>query len=100
MDRPEQSRASRSARLSLAAGVLTLLCLVLLAGPHRSAAAEAQPPSFVVIQTDDQTLDQLYATFGQPKLQAMPNTLNMIAKRGETFNNYYVSYPLCCPSRA
>jgi len=29
----------------------------------------------------------------------MPNTLNMIAKRGETFNNYYVSYPLCCPSR-
>ena len=29
----------------------------------------------------------------------MPNTLNLIAKRGETFNNYYVSYPLCCPSR-
>jgi arylsulfatase A-like enzyme len=100
MDRLEQSRASRSARLSLAAGVLLLLCLLLLAGPRSSTAAEtAQPPSFVVIQTDDQTLDQLYATFGQPKLQAMPNTLNMIAKRGETFNNYYVSYPLCCPSR-
>ncbi len=29
----------------------------------------------------------------------MPNTLNLIAKRGETFNHYYVSYPLCCPSR-
>ena len=29
----------------------------------------------------------------------MPNTLNLIAKRGETFNRYYVSYPLCCPSR-
>ena len=99
MDRPEQSRASHSARLSLAAGLLTLLCLILLAGPRPSAAAEGQPPSFVVIQTDDQTLDQLYASFGQPKLQAMPNTLNMIAKRGETFNRYYVSYPLCCPSR-
>jgi arylsulfatase A-like enzyme len=29
----------------------------------------------------------------------MPNTLNLLAKRGETFNRYYVSYPLCCPSR-
>ncbi|HEX3324289.1 MAG TPA: sulfatase [Solirubrobacterales bacterium] len=77
-----------------------LLCLLILAGPKSSADAETpQRPSFVVIQTDDQTLDELYASFGQPKLQAMPNTLNMIAKRGMTFNNYYVSYPLCCPSR-
>ena len=100
MDRLEQSRASRSARLSLAAGVLMLLCLVLLGGPRTSTAAETpERPSFVVIQTDDQTIDQLYASFGQPKLQAMPNTLNMIAKRGMTFNRYYVPYPLCCPSR-
>ncbi len=100
MDRLGQSRTSLSARLSLATGLLALLCLLLLAGPRSSAAAEGpQRPSFVVIQTDDQTLDELYATFGQPKLQAMPNTLNLIAKRGETFNNYYVSYPLCCPSR-
>ncbi len=100
MDRLEHSRASRGTRLSLAAGVLLLLCLLILAGPRFSAAAEtAQPPSFVVIQTDDQTLDELYATFSQPKIQAMPNTLNLIAKRGMTFNNYYVSYPLCCPSR-
>jgi N-acetylglucosamine-6-sulfatase len=100
MDRLDQSRASRSARLSLAAGLLMLLCLLLLAGPRPGAAAETpQRPSFVVIQTDDQTLDELYAAFGQPKLQAMPNTLNLIAKRGMTFNRYYVSYPLCCPSR-
>jgi N-acetylglucosamine-6-sulfatase len=99
MDRLEQSRVSRSTRLSLAAGVLMLLCLLILGGPGSSAAAEGQRPSFVVIQTDDQTLDELYATFGQPKLQAMPNTLNLIAKRGMTFNRYYVSYPLCCPSR-
>ncbi|HEX3608092.1 MAG TPA: sulfatase [Solirubrobacterales bacterium] len=78
-----------------------LLCLLVLAGPKASTGSAETPqrPSFVVIQTDDQTLDELYASFGQPKLQAMPNTLNMIAKRGETFNNYYVSYPLCCPSR-
>ena len=29
----------------------------------------------------------------------MPNTLDLIAKRGMTFNRYYVPYPLCCPSR-
>lgn len=101
MHRSEQSRAGRGIRLAvIAAGALTLLCLLATAGFRSSAAAAApERPSFVVIQTDDQTLDQLYAAFGQPKLQAMPNTLNLIAKRGETFNRYYVSYPLCCPSR-
>jgi N-acetylglucosamine-6-sulfatase len=101
MHRSEQSRAGRGIRLAvIAAGMLALLCLLATAGFRSSAAAAtAERPSFVVIQTDDQTLDQLYAAFGQPKLQAMPNTLNLIAKRGETFNRYYVSYPLCCPSR-
>jgi arylsulfatase A-like enzyme len=101
MHRSEQSEAGRGIRLAvIAAGMLALLCLLATTG-FRSSAAAATPeqPSFVVIQTDDQTLDQLYAAFGQPKLQAMPNTLNLIAKRGETFNRYYVSYPLCCPSR-
>jgi N-acetylglucosamine-6-sulfatase len=77
-----------------------LLTLVILAGPRASIAAEtAQPPSFVVIQTDDQTLEGLYATFGQPATRAMPNTLDLIGKRGMTFSRYYVPYPLCCPSR-
>jgi len=100
MDLPEHSRASRSTRLALATGLLALLCLVILVAQHSSAtAATSQPPSFVVIQTDDQTLEGLYASFGEPKLQAMPNTLNLIAKRGMTFSRYYVPYPLCCPSR-
>src|SRR3954466_6089739 len=101
MDRSEQSRAGRDIRLAvIAAGMLALLCLLATAG-FRSSAAAATPaqPSFVVIQTDDQTLDQLYAAFGQPKLRVMPNTQDLIAKRGETFNRYYVFYPLCCPSR-
>jgi arylsulfatase A-like enzyme len=29
----------------------------------------------------------------------MPATLDLIAKHGMTFTRYYVSYPLCCPSR-
>ena len=95
-----QIRASRGARLSFAAGVLGLLCLLAAAwGRTGATAATPQPPSFVVIQTDDQTLESLYATFRQPAIRAMPNTVDLIAKRGMTFNRYYVSYPLCCPSR-
>jgi N-acetylglucosamine-6-sulfatase len=65
---------------------------------HQSAQ---QKPSFVVIQTDDETLDELYASMnaGGIEVQAMPYTLSLIANRGMTFNRYYVSYPLCCPSR-
>jgi arylsulfatase A-like enzyme len=95
-----ESRHPRHIRLAVAASLLALLCLAGLAErpPDRAAAATAHP-SFVVIQTDDQTLEELYAGFGSPRLQAMPNTLRLIAKRGMTFNRYYVSYPLCCPSR-
>ncbi len=103
MYRLEQSRDSRRARLPLAAGLLALLCAAFLAfQPQARAQTEQteQPPSFVVIQTDDQTLDQLYDTFRrEPTLRVMPNTLDLIAKRGMTLNRYYVSYPLCCPSR-
>jgi arylsulfatase A-like enzyme len=100
MYRLAQSSASRKVRLSLAAGVLALLCVLTAAGQRSDAtAATPQPPSFLVIQTDDQTLEGLYATFRQPEIRAMPNTLDLIAKRGMTFNRYYVSYPLCCPSR-
>jgi N-acetylglucosamine-6-sulfatase len=101
MRRVSQSRVSRRICLAAASGLLALLCLAGL-GAQRTVpavAAAGERPSFVVIQTDDQTLDELYAGFGEPHLQAMPNTLRLIAKRGMTFNRYYVSYPLCCPSR-
>jgi len=109
MRQTQQGKQAHGIRLAtIAAGALALLCLIAVA-PQRSAtsAAAATPeevplaerPSFVVIQTDDQTLDSLYATFGPTNLRAMPNTLDLLAKRGETFNRYYVSYPLCCPSR-
>ena len=64
------------ARLALAAGLLALLGALAFAAAEargRAAAAAsskapasatpAPAPNFVVIQTDDQTLDQLYATY-------------------------------------
>ena len=108
------------ARLAIAAAFLVLLASLVLAGAQRAGAATAssspiseealeersskpasERPSFVVIQTDDETLDQLYTVFnaGGVDVPAMPNTLSLIGGRGMTFNRYYVSYPLCCPSR-
>ncbi len=90
---------------------LAALCVAasaLAAAPAAPAAIppahmQGERPSFVVIQTDDQTLDSLYASHrsypGAPATRAMPNTLDLIGKRGMTFNRYYVPYPLCCPSR-
>jgi arylsulfatase A-like enzyme len=122
MDRFEhpksQTRALAAARLALAASLLVLLAsLGFAAGQERADAASpagpqakkrttllpaGQKPNFVLIQTDDQTLDQLYAEYTPPggvPIQAMPNTLASIAGKGIAFNRYYDSYPLCCPSR-
>jgi N-acetylglucosamine-6-sulfatase len=113
------SRHPRAQLAGAAAFLALLICLVLgataQAGPSTSFSSPiseealeqrgseplSERPSFVVIQTDDETLDQLYTVFnaGGVEIPAMPNTLSMIAGRGETFNRYYVSYPLCCPSR-
>jgi N-acetylglucosamine-6-sulfatase len=116
-------RAPKAARLALAVALLALLAGAVLALGQRAEAAGSgvppfdtpapvklkagakpsadQRPSFVVIQTDDQTLDQLYAAYrvGGTEVQAMPYTLSLLANRGITFSRYYVSYPLCCPSR-
>jgi N-acetylglucosamine-6-sulfatase len=107
MDSPRQARARRRARLPIALGALGLLLALTFAVGQASAfrnplATIEERPSFIVIQTDDQTLDGLYAAYKSPEggvIRAMPNTLDLIAKRGMTFNRYYVSYPLCCPSR-
>jgi N-acetylglucosamine-6-sulfatase len=112
-----QIRALAAARLALAASALALLAALVFAVGQETAGAASpasasknrnallpagQKPNFVVIQTDDQTLDQLYAEYTPPggaPIQAMPNTLASIVGKGITFNRYYVPYPLCCPSR-
>ena len=69
-----------------------LLITALLGALLSPAPAEAQRrPNLVVVMTDDQTLSDL---------DAMPETRRLVGEAGATFSNAYVSYPLCCPSRA
>src|SRR3954452_6904589 len=86
------------------AAMLALGCAVAAAFFLRPQdAPAASRPNIVVIQTDDQTLADLYATYTDPLsgqvFAVMPNTLTLLAGQGITFNRYYVSNPLCCPSR-
>ena len=69
------------------AGLGSLLALKL---PEHATAA-AQKPNVIFILTDDQTLAEM---------SAMPQTAALIGGRGATFDRAYISYPLCCPSRA
>ncbi|MDQ3643207.1 MAG: sulfatase [Actinomycetota bacterium] len=76
---------------------LCALALLVLAPGHSSSAtagaaqAKSKRANVVVIMTDDQTLQDL---------DVMTQTRRLIGGRGVTFDNSFVSYPTCCPSRA
>jgi N-acetylglucosamine-6-sulfatase len=57
----------------------------------RRRNAQQKRPNIVVIDTDDQNVSDMFV---------MRHTLSLLAAHGTTFRNSYVSYPLCCPSRA
>src|SRR2546421_2842317 len=57
----------------------------------REAKGALSKPNVVFILTDDMTSSEL---------AGMPNVQSLIAAQGTTFNEAYVSFPLCCPSRA
>jgi N-acetylglucosamine-6-sulfatase len=77
---------SRALLALLAAPIFTV---ALLGGA--SKAAPPNPPNVVMIMTDDQRVADL---------AFMPQTLAEIGAEGVTFDDAYVSYSLCCPSRA
>ncbi len=54
-------------------------------------------PNFLFIITDQQRADHLGA-YGNEVVQT-PN-IDSVAARGLTFNNFYVSCPICMPNRA
>ena len=55
------------------------------------AAADQHPPNVLVITTDDQTLESM---------RVMDNVNSLIGDQGARFQNSFVNYSLCCPSRA
>lgn len=62
-----------------------------------AAAAPAARPNFVFVMTDDQRWDAL-GCMGHP-FQKTPH-IDRIAHEGVLFRNYFVTTPLCSPSRA
>ncbi len=72
---------------ALAAGIVVAAGLTGSAG-HANAIKR---PNVLVIETDDQTVESL---------RVMPNVHMLLADQGVTFDNSFVSYSLCCPSRS
>jgi N-acetylglucosamine-6-sulfatase len=77
--------------------VLPVLAIVLAGAGSvglTKGAAHAAPkprPNIVVIETDDQTAEEM---------RVMRYTQSLLGAQGTTFDNSFVSLSLCCPSRA
>jgi arylsulfatase A-like enzyme len=57
---------------------------------QRDANRRQKRPNVIVIMTDDQA----------DSMAGLDRTVRLLGGRGTTFTNSYVSFPLCCPSRA
>ena len=76
-------------------GPLVVALVTLAAAGCGSSPAPGQDidarPNVVVLMTDDQTLESM---------RVMPGVRRTLADRGTTFTRSFVSFALCCPSRA
>jgi arylsulfatase A-like enzyme len=84
-------RARFRAGAALVAALATACLAAALVGGSESRAAHGGRPNVVFITTDDQTVQDMIA---------LQQTQSLIAASGASFANAYVSFPLCCPSRA
>jgi N-acetylglucosamine-6-sulfatase len=71
--------------------VLAAFALVFVGGGEPAAQERQGRPNVLVLMTDDQTLRSL---------EVMPNVRRLIGGEGTTFERSFVSFSLCCPSRA
>src|SRR2546429_2841605 len=97
-------RSPHGYRAVLALVILVGLGLVgsLIGSGHATTRpAGDKRPNIVVIQFDDAVLSDLFQTLhtASGKAPVLPNISKLLIQRGVTFRNYYVSVPLCCPSR-
>ncbi len=82
--------------VSLPISLPALIAVALaLPGTHPAAFGDPAPaqarPNVIVIETDDQTVEEM---------RAMPKVGSLIGAQGATFANSFVNYSLCCPSRS
>ena len=61
------------------------------AGLRQVAFAQSGPPNIIFITTDDQRWDTM---------QYMPITQKLLQAKGVTFENYFITQSICCPSRS
>ena len=105
----QSRRRGAVAQFVAALAVLALVLGLVIATSEEASAArakasevEGQKPSFVVVQTDDETMEELYdgvRMLNGAEEFAMPNTLQLLGEKGVTFSRYYTPYSLCAPSR-
>ena len=88
LPRPRTTHARAWAILAAAFALLAIAGSAVLA---RAAQGAGSQKNVVFILTDDMTTSEL---------SAMPNVQSLLAGHGTSFNEAYVSFPLCCPSRA
>jgi N-acetylglucosamine-6-sulfatase len=87
---PPTSRIRHFRTRAIIAAALALLAAMAGALVTHEAKGATQK-NVVFILTDDMPMSEL---------SAMPNVQSLIAAQGTSFNEAYVSFPLCCPSRA
>ncbi len=73
------------------AAAVALLAIIGGALVAREASGTSSQKNVIFILTDDMTYSEL---------SAMPNVQSLLAAQGTSFNEAYISFPLCCPSRA
>jgi arylsulfatase A-like enzyme len=81
------------------APVLLFALALMLAGcraespgkPDTATPGASEPPNIVFILTDDMTVRDL---------RYMPKTKKLLGAEGTTFENAFVTYSICCPSRS
>ena len=77
-------------RVALVACAVLAAAVISGCGGGGGPTPAGPPPNVVVIMTDDQTATEM---------AALPRTRRLIADAGVSFRRFYVTDPLCCPSR-